>query len=89
MSIDTQDVQEAPVPLAVKFANSDIPDDVLLRLLDSVTAALENRECHFSGRHSSASQTNLLTSLCRACELRGINANDGVKVVTTTVNLLV
>lgn len=84
MSTDTPDV-----PLSVKFANSVIPDDVLLRLLDSVTVARQHREEHFSGRHSSASQINLLTSLCRACELRGINANDGVKLITQTINLLV
>lgn len=79
---------EVLVPLAMKFANSDIPDDVLLRLLDSVTVARHNRENHFSGRHSSASQIKLLTSLCSACEMRGINSDDGVKVVTSTINLL-
>lgn len=80
---------ETLVPLPVKFANSEIPDDVLLRLLDSVTVARGHREDQFSGRHSSASQINLLMSLCRACELRGINTAEGVKVVTQTVNLLV
>lgn len=84
MSTDTQDA-----PLAVKFANSNIPDDVLLRLLDSVTVASQHREALHSGRHSAAAQFKLLDSLCKACDLRDIDIEAGVKVVTTTVNLLV
>ncbi|QHJ81728.1 MAG: hypothetical protein [Caudoviricetes sp.] len=84
MSTDTNDA-----PLSVKFANSNIPDDVLLRLADSVTVARANREDRYSARHSSSSQVRLMCALLQACKARNIDTENGVKVATQTINLLV